>query len=223
MVKEILHIVFPPKCIFCRNVLEDHSDINICKSCFDKIPFQNINGDSYLKIFNAPFCDAVICPCRYESVIKKALTNFKFRDKPSLYRALAYFIIMTLDELIDREEIDIVAAVPLSSKRYRMRGYNQAGLLAAYLAKELHVVNASSIIKRSRDTQKQATLDKDKRGLNVFNAFNVIDYNYVGNKKVLIIDDIFTTGSTISECAREFKNAGAAMVYAAVVASGRIY
>lgn len=223
MIKEIVDIVFPPKCIFCSNVLGDHSDINICKSCFNKIPFQNINEDSYFKIFSAPFCDIVICPCKYDGLIKKRLTDFKFRDKPSLFRALAYIILKTLEELVDREEIDIVAAVPLSSKRFRQRGYNQAGLLAAYLAKELNVVNASSLIKRTRDTEKQATLDKDKRGLNVFNAFNVIDYKYIENKKVLIVDDIFTTGSTLSECARAFKNAGAAKVYATVVASGRIY
>jgi Predicted amidophosphoribosyltransferases len=175
----------------------------------------------YFEIFNTPYCDKVICPCRYEGIIKKALTDFKFWDRPSLYRALAYIIYGKLTEFAVVEDIDIVAAVPLSRNRYRSRGYNQSELLASYIAREIKTVNASSVIKRNKDTKKQASLNKDERILNVHNAFAVIDSNYVVNKKVLILDDIFTTGSTISECAKAFKDAGAVKVYAAVVASGR--
>lgn len=223
MYNYILNIVFPPKCIFCCNVLEAQSDINICESCYKEIILQDIKSINYTNIFNAPFCDTVICPCVYEGNIKKALSDFKFRDRPSLYRALAYIVFLTLKEIISVEDVDIVVGVPLSPKRFKTRGYNQAGLLAKYLAKRLNVVNASSAIIRTRDTDKQSSLDRNNRSINVLNAFEVIDIDYIKDKKVLIVDDIFTTGSTISECAKVLKNAGAAKVHAAVVASGRFF
>lgn len=219
----LVNLIFPPKCIFCRNVLVNSTDINICRKCFDEIPFIDVDEDIYFEIFNTPYCDKVICPCRYEGIVKKALTDFKFRDKPSLYRALAYIIHEKLTEFVGKGDIDIVSAVPLSRKRHRMRGYNQAELLASYIARELNAVNASSVIIRTKDTKKQASLNRDERKSNVCDAFTVIDRRYVENKNILIVDDIFTTGSTISECAKAYKNAGAAKVYAAVVASGRYF
>lgn len=219
----LVNLVFPPKCIFCHNVLPNSSDINICRGCFDKIPFIKMNAESYSTVFKTPYCDKVICPCRYEGIIKKALTDFKFKDRPSLYRALAFIIGEKLTEFVEPGDIDIISAVPLSRKRFRLRGYNQAELLASFIARELNSVNASSVIIRTKNTKKQASLNKEERKLNVCNAFTVIDSSYVVNKKVLIVDDIFTTGSTISECAMAFKDAGAAEVYAAVVASGRYF
>lgn len=223
MFKKLINILFPTKCIFCYKILDNKSDINICESCFDKLPFLDVNDFNYSQIFKAQYCDVVVSSCRYEGIIKKVLADFKFRDRPSAYRALAHIILISLDKLVDINEIDLVTAVPLSRKRRRSRGYNQAGLLAAYLARELKTVNASSILVRTRDTDKQASLHRDKRNLNVFNAFSVIDYNYIKDKNVLVVDDIFTTGSTLSECAKALKNAGAAKVFGAVVASGRKY
>lgn len=217
----IINLIFPPKCIFCSNVLEDSTDIIICRNCYDEIPFIDLDLDEYLGLFRTDFCNIVVCPCKYEGVIKKALTDFKFRDRPSLYRALAYLIINELEKLIKKGEIDLVIAVPLSRKRFSTRGYNQAGLLASYLAKYLNAVNASSVLKRTRDTMKQAGLDKNCRKSNVLDAFTVLDRKYVANKKILLVDDIFTTGNTINECSRALISAGAAKVYAAVVASGR--
>lgn len=223
MIKKLMNILFPPKCIFCYKTLDNNSDINICECCFDKIPFLDVNDLNYSKIFTAQYCDIVVSSCKYEGIIKKVLADFKFRDRPSVYRALAYIILITLDKLVDMNEIDLVVAVPLSGKRRRTRGYNQAGLLAAYLARKLNAVNASSILVRTRDTVKQASLHRNKRNLNVLNAFSVIDNNFIKDKNVLVVDDIFTTGSTLSECAKVIKNAGAAKVFAAVVASGRQY
>jgi len=223
MIKRLINTLFPPKCIFCYKILKNESDINICESCFENIPFLDVNQSNYSKIFTAPFCDVVVSSCRYEGIVKKALTDFKFNDRPSLYKALAYIMLSTLKIMVNTKDIDIVVAVPLSRKRGRIRGYNQAGLLASYIARELHRVNASSILVRTRDTQRQASLHRDKRNLNVSNAFSVIDYNYIKGKNVLVVDDIFTTGNTISECARALKNAGAVKVYCAVVASGRLY
>lgn len=219
----LTNLIFPPKCIFCSNVLADSSDINICRECFDKIPFLCMNEQEYLNIFNTPFCDKVICPCKYEGIIKKALTDFKFRDRPSLYRALASIVLTKIREYVREEEIDIVSAVPLSRKRFRIRGYNQAELLASYISRGLNTVNASSVVRRTKETKRQTSLERGERKTNVYNAFTVIDSSYVVNKNILIVDDIFTTGSTVNECAKAYKNAGAAKVYAAVVASGRYY
>ena len=219
----LTNLIFPPKCVFCSNVLVNSSDINICRKCFDEIPFINMNDEEYFSIFSTSFCDEVVCPCRYEGIIKKALTDFKFRDRPSLYRALASIVLTKITEFIGEGDINIVSAVPLSRKRFRIRGYNQPELLASYISRELNVVNASNVVRRTKDTKKQASLDKEGRKSNVYNAFTVIDSKYVVNKNILIVDDIFTTGSTISECAKAFKNAGAAKVYAAVVASGRYF
>lgn len=221
---KLLHLIFPPKCIFCNKILAITSDIDICKECYEKIPFLSphpISGGRNL--FNNRYCDQVVCVCEYSGNIKEALIRFKFYNKPSFYRALGKLLYSRLEDALDVGGIDMVLSVPLSRKRYAQRGYNQARLVSKVLSRELRVADCSAIIKRVRDTRSQRLLDKKSRYRNIRDAFALIDPDIVEGKTIVLVDDIYTTGNTVGECARILKEAGADRVIAGVIASGRKY
>ncbi len=114
------------------------------------------------------------------------------------------------------KKADIIAPVPLFWWKYLKRGYNQAALLADTIASETHIRNIE-VIRRIRNTRSQTKLNDDDRRRNVLNAFQVRQ-NGIEGKKIILIDDVMTTGVTISECARVLKEAGAKRVYSCVAA-----
>lgn len=221
MISKVLLYIFPPKCIFCGNILDKGSDIFICKGCFNNLTFYDIKSSKYKSIFKTTYCDEVVCACFYEGILKSALVKYKFSNKPSFYRGLAYLLCLQLEEVVKLNQIDLVIAVPLSTKRNRERGYNQAYLIAVYMSKLFRITNASAILRRIKHTKAQSTLHRDNRQNNITGAFVVENKPFIKGKNILILDDVFTTGSTVNECAKVLKEAGANSIYAAVVASSR--
>lgn len=116
---------------------------------------------------------------------------------------------------------DLITWVPLSERREKKRGYDQAMLLAMALAVELDDV-AIETLRKTQDIPAQSGIDnKEKRQANVIGVYEVVDAELITGQKVLIIDDIITTGSTLSECARILRMAGADSVVCATIAKGR--
>lgn len=111
---------------------------------------------------------------------------------------------------------DVIIPVPLFWWKQLWRGYNQALLLAHEISEVCHI-DITDIMLRRKHTKTQTRLDEDERRKNVHNAFTVKD-NQIQHKKVLLIDDVLTTGATINECARVLKEAGAEKVYSLVAA-----
>lgn len=106
------------------------------------------------------------------------------------------------------KEIDQIVPVPLHAKRHRSRGFNQAELLAGVVGR-YHEIPVRPALVRVKNTLPQFDLPRDKRAENIKGAFRVPDPNMVNNKRVLLLDDIYTTGATISECVKTLRNAGA--------------
>ena len=116
--------------------------------------------------------------------------------------------------------LDILVPVPMHHKQFAKRQYNQSAVLAAHLSQATGIPSVPKILARIRETRPQYTLNKQERAENIKHAFQVKDGAQLPGAKVLVIDDICTTGSTINECARVLKQAGASEVHGLVLAHG---
>ena len=113
---------------------------------------------------------------------------------------------------------DIILAVPISKQRKKERGYNQSALIARKIANKAGILYKENVIIKVKHNAKQSTLNMKERAENVKNAYKVVDLETIHNKKVLLIDDIYTTGNTLKECSKVLKQAGAKMVNVLTIA-----
>jgi competence protein ComFC len=219
--ENLLDLFFPPKCIVCGN-----TGTFLCDICEKDIVQVNV--------LRCPACKKVslhgqYCPmCRNTSNLRGIITSGHFKDEllknmvhkykyEGLY-ALAPVLARRLVVAIKKEGIrfDAITFVPISKKRERERGYNQSRLLA----KEIASIYRRPILlglTKTKETKPQVGLDKKKRGKNILGSFRYFGRNLVG-KKILLIDDVYTTGATLNECALALKKRGAKSVYGAVIA-----
>lgn len=146
---------------------------------------------------------------KYDGIVRKLIINYKFNDCAYLYKTFAKIILDNKKICDFIKSYDIIIPVPIHRKRKLLRGYNQTELIAKALAKTLENVtyNTKALIK-TKNNSKQSTLSRLERERNVLNAyeFNEREADKIYNKKILIFDDIYTTGNTIKECAKIINN-----------------
>jgi len=207
----ILDLLFPPKCVFCRRVL-GRGDLGFCDRCTEALPFTDNYG-----IREGDFYDFSVSPLYYRGLVRKSILRYKFSGA-SLYADTYARLLADCIRDCPNVEYDIISWVPLSSKREKSRGYDQAMLLALATALELNDV-AVETLKKHKDVQAMSELgDKTERSANISGAYEVTEPELVCGKRVLLIDDVVTTGSTLSECARMLLHAGAKGVIGAALA-----
>lgn len=151
---------------------------------------------------------------RYQGPLVRAVLHLKYRPNRRLARRMAEW----LAEICRREAwpLELVLPVPLSRRRQRFRGYNQAGLVASALAELLQVPFSADGVWRVRETRSQVGLDLALRARNVRGAFQA-DPGVIQGRAVLLVDDLFTTGATLAACAESLWAAGARQVFAVTV------
>jgi len=209
----LLDLLFPPKCVFCSRVL-DKTDEGWCDKCTEALPYADNYGRQDGEIFD--FC---VSPLYYSGVVRRSILRYKFRGASHCAAVYGKFLAESIRENPDIT-YDLISWVPLSSKRERSRGYDQAMLLALATALELDDV-AVETLKKPHDVQAQSDLgDKTERSANISGAFEASDPEIIAGKRVLLIDDVVTTCSTLDECARVLRNAGASGVVCAALARG---
>ena len=218
----LMKIIFPPRCICCGEIMEVSSEIELCGRCLGEIGF----SPEILPVLeygyrNLHYCDGVLCLCGYRGILRHSIVRFKYYNKPSYHRAFARLLCRGIALLPGTGAFDMAIGVPAYKERERERGYNQACLLANAFCRETGLPDCSGLLSRIRDTGNQSRLDRGHRFRNITGAFRVNEKEFLSGKAVLLIDDILTTGSTLNECARVLKAAGAQRVYGAVIASGR--
>ena len=205
----VLDFLFPPKCMFCRKVLAV-GQRGCCSICEQKL-IQDLpprRGVNFTRCY---------APMVYEGTVRDALIRFKFRDRPGYATELGKILADCIRENLSGQ-YDIITWVPVSEKRLKQRGYDQAMLLAMAAALALDDV-AVETLKKRKDTPAQSSLDgADQRRNNVIGAYEIADPELVAGQRVLLIDDIITTGATLEEASRTLKRAGAVSVVAAAVA-----
>lgn len=220
----IVRLIFPPKCIFCSELIDRRSEIEICEKCFSKIPFVT-DQKVFIKKFmrgvepDSMWLDSITCICEYKGIIKEAIIKYKYFGKYSYHRAFAFLMAKKLEVIKNSSEHDIIISVPLHKKREKVRGYNQSFLISSKLSKITGIPERSLVLERMRYTNTQSLLHRDERYLNVKDAFKVNNEKEVENKVVLLIDDVVTMGYTLNECSKALKKAGATKVHALVIAA----
>ena len=146
-----------------------------------------------------------------EGTIRQAILLFKYGGRPSLGRHLGRRMVEAAERLLDPRDYDRLIPVPLHPRRERERGFNQAAILAKELGTGWGVPTAHRVLRRFRPTEAQSG-GRRKREENVKGAFRVVRADRVEGRRLLIIDDVFTTGATVNECAKALLAAGAADV-----------
>lgn len=208
----ILNLLFPPKCPFCAKV----QDVpGICPDCMKSLPWTD--GTHGLRELEPGLLCAA--PLWYEGSVREGMLRFKFRGGVAAAGPLGVLVAQTAAERFSGE-FDVVAWVPVSAKRLRRRGYDQARLLAES-ACALWGVTPEPLLRKIRDNPAQSGLESAaERRKNTEGVYEAA--GDVSGKRVLLIDDVCTTGSTLSSCASVLREAGAAgIVCAAAAFAGR--
>ena len=209
----LMDLLFPPKCVFCGRILHDKDDL-WCSKCIESLPF-TLNGGRQ----DGVYYDYCISPLYYKGAVRRSILRFKFRGASSYAAVYGRILAECIREQPD-VVYDFISWVPLSSKRKRSRGYDQAMLLAMATALELGDV-AVETLNKPRDIRAQSELGgAAERRDNISGAYEAVDPELIEGKCVLLIDDIITTGSTLDECAGILLASGAARVMCAVLARG---
>ena len=211
---DLLKLLFPPKCMLCGSILGAEQEI--CAACREKV----LLNTAPPRVEKGAFFDKAAAGLWYENDVRKAILSLKYREKQSYARPLARVMAYACTHKLE-EEVDLVTFVPTNAATLRKRGYNQAQLLATELAAMLDVPCLPTL-EKTRDTKPMHGLRPEERRANVLGAYRLCcPAESVAGKRVLIADDILTTGSTLSECARMLKTAGAERVLCVCAAAAR--
>ena len=196
-------LFFPPKCVFCRRVLEEYG---VCDKCKASLPYRK-PAESNDKVM---FVDEIYSCFRYEGDVKNAIVRYKFGGMACYSDDFSKYLADCVRENLEGK-YDIISWVPLSKKRLRSRGYDQARLLAEGVCKRLGTIPVRTLNKCRNAAPQSRQNDPSERMANILGAYEACSDDIEG-KRIIIIDDVMTTGSTTSECARVLKTAGASSV-----------
>lgn len=233
LICRLFDFIFPPRCLYCgKIVLSPHS---LCDECFEKISFITA---PYCQICGRPFETEkqtpknFICPeCAahkritrlnrsavlYDDFSKKGILSFKFHDKLSFSKLFSKWLKIGGKDIFEKG-VDLIIPVPLSYRRLLKRRYNQAALLAIDLSKLTGIKADLTTLKKIKHTKAQSLLLGKARLKNIKNAFAVSNPQHIKGKHILLIDDVMTTGATLSECAKVLLKFGAKSVDTLTVA-----
>lgn len=206
----MLHWLFPPRCLVCREFIS--APLALCETCEGRWP--RLDPPS----FTAPSLEHVFAAGRYKGILLELIVRLKYRKEERLARPLADRMLGVFRPHLETETFDVILPIPLHVKRLRERGFNQALLLGRRIGKMLDIsVDPLSLYKKEA-TAPQAELKREARIRNLKGVFAVRREEKIKGKKVLLVDDVYTTGATMEAAARELLKAGAASVAAVVAA-----
>ena len=199
--KNILAVLFPQKCLGCKKENEI-----LCSDCLLKISRPD-----------TPYLNGVHIAANYQDlVLKKALWMLKYQGVKHLAKPLAEIVKERIWKKLETENW-LVVPVPLSKNKLRHRGYNQAEMIAGELSGN---VRADILFKKFHTKSQVEVKDKEERLANIIGSFEVKNPETIRGKKIILIDDVLTTGATMSEAKKVLKQAGAKKVVGVVVARG---
>lgn len=209
------------KCIVCNREIVKNSRYSMCDKCLKNLPYithscnicgQSIKtGDICLNCKRKPpIVTKNISVFDYCKPVDSLIYGLKYGNKKYLANYLSNFLV---DKFLESNiTVDFVVPVPMHSFRLKERGYNQAELICEGF-KNINIAVENNLVERIVNTVSQTSLPRDKRLVNLTNVFKVLDKSKVKGKNILIIDDVYTTGTTVSEIAKALTKAGANKVY----------
>lgn len=210
----VLDILFPPRCVFCHGFLKRGAE-PVCAACRRDLPYTRALGEKH-----GDFFAVCVAPLYYEGNVRESLHRYKFRETPGYAGVYGELVADCVREGLEGR-YDLISWVPLSRARLKERGYDQSKLLAEAAAACLGE-RAVKTLEKPKNTAKQSTAGPaERRRANIAGAYRVPYPERIAEKRVLLIDDIVTTGATLSECARTLRAAGAGEIVCAALARTR--
>jgi len=201
-IKAFLNLVYPLSCHICKAKISEN--VGLCEGCLAKIK-RNESG---------------IAACRYEGVLKDALHLYKYNGIMSLLNSFSRLISGFIDKSVNINEIDAIVPIPLHSVRHRERGFNQAYSLGHSISKRYKIpLSSGNLIKRKK-TQPQSGLNRKERADNLKDAFFVKRPELIQDRRILLVDDVYTTGATIENARNALARSGASSVRVVTLARG---
>jgi ComF family protein len=229
LITRILDLVLPASCSYCRSPVVDSGIPRFCNACWADIsplqgpvcptcgrPFgspESLTDSPEHECWNCrkdpPHYDQALAAGMFEGPLREAIHLYKYRPLRSLGKHLSHWMAGQVRMTVP---LDMAMPVPLHKKRLRLRGFNQALLLAHGVSLRFTIPLIYDNLVRTRYTRPQVELSGRERAENVRGAFDLIRPAEVCEKRILLIDDVFTTGATMNECAKVLKDAGAGSV-----------
>ena len=197
---KVLEFIFLPSCGVCGKLGEGY----LCKKC-EKI-IKNLEINEFKKLNYNSKNIKIMHIFNYDT-IRKWILQYKFNDKSYLYRTFSEIIIKNKKAFDFIKSYDIIIPVPIHKKRMKERGYNQSELISRKLSNTLKLENYNDILVKVKNNKPQSTLTQKERKENTKNVYKLANFEKIYNKKVLIFDDVYTTGATISACIKQIDKA----------------
>jgi competence protein ComFC len=205
-------MIFGKHCVFCQkrfkkeHIVWSKNFICICKNCMAEIDAQNTP-----RIFETtPHLSIIIPSTTYTGIVKSAIHRYKFDNQKQYGNAFSYIIARNIIKYTDFYKYDAVVTVPISGKRLKERGFNQSEIFARTVANVYGIELHNEYLEKFIDTQRQSELNQYERLFNLKGAYAASPE--VKDKSIILVDDIYTTGNTMEECAAMLKFAGAKVV-----------
>ena len=223
MLRDFLELFFPHYCLTCSAPLVKGEDL-VCTVCCYDLPqttsHQELDNLVAQKLYGrVPIRYAMaLYKFRKAGKVQKLLHYLKYKHKPSVGKVLGRRYGTILKEAYLDKSFDLIVPVPLHSSRLRQRGYNQSDYFAQGLAEVLHIPWSNQCVKRTRATLTQTRKQQLERFKNVEDAFYVTDAAVVCAKRLLLVDDVITTGATLEACSTALLAVGSSEISVATIA-----
>lgn len=197
-----MNLIYPPKCGICGKICKE----SLCKKCEKKLESNTIweikeNQNPYM------FFEELISIFKYEGIIRDKIIDYKFNEKSYLYKTFTIFLLKNKKVFEKIQSYDTIIPVPISEKRKKTRGYNQSLLISREISKKTGIKLQEKNLIKIKNTIEQSKLDKEEREKNVQNVYQIKNEEILKNKKILLLDDIYTTGNTVNSCCKILKKA----------------
>lgn len=188
----------------------------ICKECYENIEIL----DREIKL-DSPYLKKIYYSLSYNRFIREMMKDYKYNGKNYLYKPFGELMLKTIENKKIEKDIDLILYVPTHKRKEALRGYNQAELLANYISKNLDKPLLKDNLIKVRWTKEQSHSNKIDRIINLKDSFQIRNPKGIEGKKILLVDDIITTGVTMDECSRVLINNGAKEVIGLALTSSK--
>ncbi len=202
--------LFPAQCKVCEKNIGLESIPYLCNGCWDSLEIvtppwceicgiQNVDGVCDVCATAPPRYGKLRTVAFYDAILQRIIHLYKFEKRRSLAKHLSDMMVNHIPNDCNLKEYDYILPIPIHKNRLRERGFNQSTLIAQGISNEIGIDICTDAIVRSRNTSPQSSLTRDARQTNVVGAFGIKNRNLIRGKRILILDDVFTTGATVNE------------------------
>ena len=199
-----MDIFFPQVCGICGKLNKNGLCVKCTKTLETFAQFEVIEANAHPE--NKNFQDFMYV-FHYEGLIRKLILDYKFNEKSYIYVSFVNFILKNKKIFEKLKSYDTIIPVPISKKRMKERGYNQSLLIAKKLSKTLNIELQENCLIKTKNIIEQSKLNREQRKQNIQNVYELKKEQILKNKKILLIDDIYTTGNTVNECCKMLQKA----------------